>query len=103
MDDPHELLRAAEARRAAITETIHNLGAEGARLDKRLVELRHEVARLGTKHLPCWQCETEQAKTIRHILSNADRAVSWSPGGLPQSCCRVYSFERRGVPSVGVV
>jgi hypothetical protein len=91
----HEQLRAAEARRASITETIHNLAAEGARLDRRIVELRAEVARADTSNVPCWACSAPAAADIKHALSNHGRSIAWSPGGLPQNCCRIHIFQSR--------
>jgi hypothetical protein len=102
MDNPHQELKAAETRRAAITETIHNLAAEADRLDRRIFELRAEVSRADTQHLPCWQCPAEPAAAIRHVLSNADRSTAWTPSGLPQTCCRVMTFQSRNV-SIGVI
>jgi hypothetical protein len=99
----HDELQAAESRRAAITEMIHNLGAEGSRLDRRIGELRAEVARADTQHVPCWACSAPAAADIRHALNNHGRSIAWSPGGLPQNCCRIMTFERRGVQSIGVI
>jgi hypothetical protein len=95
MDNPHQELQAAEARRVAITETIHNLSAEGTRLDARIVELRAEVARAHTSNVPCWACQAPPAADIRHALSNHGRSIAWSPGGLPQNCCRIHIFQPR--------
>jgi hypothetical protein len=98
----HNELKAAEVRRADITETIHNLGAEGARLDQRITVLRAEIARADTQHVPCWNCSAPQARDIQHGLANHGRSMRWSPGGLPQDCCRIMTFQSRNT-SIGIV
>jgi hypothetical protein len=96
----HDELQAAEARRASITEMIHNLGAERARLDRRIGELHAEIARAETD-MPCWQCSAPPAADIRLALSNG-RSMPRSPSGLPQACCRILTFQSRNV-SIGVI
>jgi hypothetical protein len=93
MNNPHDQLRAAQERRAAINQTIDALDAEGKRLDKLIVEI---TPRLGDASLPCWTCTHPQSVDARHWLNaNQDPRSARSPSGLPMSCCRVVRAQPR--------
>jgi hypothetical protein len=94
MNNTHEReLRAAQARQAAINEEIAALQAESMRLDKLITSLTPTI---GSADLPCWECKSQQAVYVRHMLrNNSNPRAPTSLSGLPQNCCRIGTFESR--------
>jgi hypothetical protein len=90
MSNDHEL-RAAQARRAAIDETIASLTAERARLDQRVAELSPTI---GDAALPCWRCAQPEAVDARFWLgTNQDSRSSRAASGVPLCCCRIAKAQ----------
>jgi hypothetical protein len=98
----HDELRTAQERRARISESIHALSAELARLDTRIAALTEEASRAEYNGLPCWSCQEAVANDIRHRLRNHGHSIMWSPGGVPVECCRIVVSQRRST-SIGCV
>jgi hypothetical protein len=83
----HHELQAAQARRAAINQTIADLELERASLDRRIADL---IPRASDDGLPCWSCPRPEGKDARHFLgANQDPAVGRTASGLPLCCCRL--------------